>query len=79
VRSSGALIVTLSTVMPGLVPGIHAFLSFWTKDVDGRDKPGHDENREVDDGVFEYTCRALFSHGMIRTNGNKGFACASFF
>ena len=27
-------------VMPGLVPGIHAFLS--KQDVDGRDKPGHD-------------------------------------
>src|SRR6476646_470419 len=30
----------LSFVMPGLVPGIHAFLS--KQDVDGRDKPGHD-------------------------------------
>jgi hypothetical protein len=30
--------------MPGLVPGIHAFIPFATKqDVDGRDKPGHDE------------------------------------
>jgi hypothetical protein len=29
--------------MPGLDPGIHAFLSRGTKDVDGRDKPGHDE------------------------------------
>jgi hypothetical protein len=29
--------------MPGLVPGIHVFLSGCTKDVDGRDKPGHDE------------------------------------
>jgi hypothetical protein len=28
--------------MPGLVPGIHAGI----QDVDGRDKPGHDE-REV--------------------------------
>ena len=27
-------------VMPGLVPGIHAF--FCIKNVDGRDKPGHD-------------------------------------
>jgi hypothetical protein len=26
--------------MPGLVPGIHVF--FVGKDVDGRDKPGHD-------------------------------------
>jgi hypothetical protein len=29
--------------MPGLVPGIHVFVSDMTKDVDGRDKPGHDE------------------------------------
>ncbi|CCD91284.1 hypothetical protein BRAO375_1450006 [Bradyrhizobium sp. ORS 375] len=30
------------SVMPGLVPGIHAVLSM-LNDVDGRDKPGHDE------------------------------------
>jgi 2-oxoglutarate ferredoxin oxidoreductase subunit beta len=28
--------------MPGLVPGIHVFLAA-CQDVDGRDKPGHDE------------------------------------
>ena len=28
--------------MPGLVPGIHVLLA-GGKDVDGRDKPGHDE------------------------------------
>jgi len=28
--------------MPGLVPGIHVFLTGGSKDVDGRDKPGHD-------------------------------------
>jgi hypothetical protein len=28
--------------MPGLVPGIHVFSSA-REDVDGRDKPGHDE------------------------------------
>jgi hypothetical protein len=28
--------------MPGLVPGIHVFLCC-NKDMDGRDKPGHDE------------------------------------
>jgi hypothetical protein len=33
----------LSFVMPGLVPGIHVFIGR-TKDVDGRDKPGHDES-----------------------------------
>ena len=29
--------------MPGLVPGIHVLLYLPKKDVDGRDKPGHDE------------------------------------
>jgi len=28
--------------MPGLVPGIHDFSLDW-QDVDGRDKPGHDD------------------------------------
>jgi hypothetical protein len=28
--------------MPGLVPGIHVLLAMQIKDVDGRDKPGHD-------------------------------------
>jgi hypothetical protein len=31
-----------STVIPGLVPGIHVFATSWFQDVDGRDKPGHD-------------------------------------
>jgi hypothetical protein len=30
--------------MPGLVPGIHVFEPGCTKDVDGRDKPGHDDD-----------------------------------
>jgi hypothetical protein len=29
-------------VMPGFMPGIHVFLHC-VQDVDGRDKPGHDE------------------------------------
>ena len=29
--------------MPGLVPGIHVLTVQQQKDVDGRDKPGHDE------------------------------------
>ena len=32
----------LSVVMPALVAGIHVFLAHPIKDVDGRDKPGHD-------------------------------------
>jgi hypothetical protein len=30
-------------VMPGFMPGIHVFL-YGAQDVDGRDRPGHDEN-----------------------------------
>jgi hypothetical protein len=29
--------------MPGLVPGIHVLSLRSKKDVDGRDKPGHDD------------------------------------
>jgi hypothetical protein len=29
--------------MPGLVPGIHVLERQYQKDVDGRDKPGHDD------------------------------------
>jgi D-alanyl-D-alanine dipeptidase len=34
--------------MPGLVPGIHVLAAFATlKDVDGRDKPGHDGKEPI--------------------------------
>jgi POT family proton-dependent oligopeptide transporter len=33
--------------MPGLVPGIHVLPGAEIKDVDGRDKPGHDENERA--------------------------------
>ena len=33
----------MKLVMPGLVPGIHVFVSRCRKDVDGRVKPGHDD------------------------------------
>jgi hypothetical protein len=29
--------------LPGLVPGIHALTHERKKDMDGRDKPGHDD------------------------------------
>jgi len=29
--------------MPGLVPGIHVSVTIRAKDVDARDKPGHDD------------------------------------
>jgi hypothetical protein len=33
--------------MPGPVPGIHVFAPAMTKDVDGRDKPGHDGKQAI--------------------------------
>ena len=39
--------LSASIVMPGLVPGIHVLASRSRKDVDGRDKPDHDEKRAV--------------------------------
>jgi hypothetical protein len=49
--------------MPGLVPGIHVLI-YAGKDVDGRDKPGHDESKT----------RVV---GIIGTNHSAGFACAA--
>jgi hypothetical protein len=42
-RSFGSARPVVPAVMPGLVPGIHALQRPRKKDVDGRDKPGHDE------------------------------------
>ena len=45
-------------VMPGLVPGIHALRCLATKkDVDGRDKPGHDKSLRWD----QFACAAGLS------------------
>jgi hypothetical protein len=35
-------------VMPGLVPGIHDLSTAETKDVDGRNKSGHDDGDNID-------------------------------
>jgi len=43
--------------MPDLVPGIHAFLGA-EQDVDGRDKPGHDD--QIDCILLQITKRAPF-------------------
>jgi ring-1,2-phenylacetyl-CoA epoxidase subunit PaaB len=49
-RSGGAArkraLLPSSSVMPGLVPGIHVLLRQDQKDVDGRDKPGHDDGTQ---------------------------------
>src|ERR1700736_2556993 len=46
-RGFGAAIHTAQFVMPGLVPGIHVFKTARTMGVDGRNKSGHDESRNV--------------------------------
>jgi hypothetical protein len=33
--------------MPGLVPGIHVFVSVREKNAGGRDKPGHDDVENI--------------------------------
>jgi hypothetical protein len=42
--------------MPGLVPGIHAFLRFCKQGVDGRDKPGHDDGEAVPLALIGMEC-----------------------
>ena len=37
--------------MPGFVPGIHVLKRGKFKDVDGRDKPGHDEDNVVNSAL----------------------------
>jgi hypothetical protein len=37
--------------MPGNLPGIHVLALHSKKDVDGRDKPGHDEFRKQTDQI----------------------------
>ena len=46
--------------MAGLVPAIHVFLAVIPEDVDARDKPGHDEERETA-GAEITTLRATLS------------------
>jgi hypothetical protein len=40
--------------MPGFMPGIHALLS--RKDMDGRDKPGHDVGKKNGAGLLPRRC-----------------------
>jgi len=45
--------------MPGLVPGIHAFLALGSQDVDGRDKPGHDVDGVLHGG-YDAICGVIW-------------------
>jgi hypothetical protein len=49
-----------NVVMPGLVPGIHVSRARHRIDVDGRDKPGHDENFGLTFYFFAFRFLAVF-------------------
>src|SRR5258708_16099734 len=38
--------------MPALVPGIHVFVATKKQNVDGRDKPGHDDHRGLYETIY---------------------------
>ena len=49
--------------MPGLVPGIHVLIIIQREDVDGRDKPGHDETTDqeaiMNEDIFNTSLRGF--------------------
>jgi hypothetical protein len=45
--------------MPGLAPDIHEFQRFSKRDVDGRDKPGHDTCHSATTGMPSARAAAL--------------------
>ncbi len=51
--------------MPGLVPGIHVLFICRQKDVDGRDKPGHDDGKRQGGGKFSMSRIALLSLQLL--------------
>ena len=62
--ASLAMTASLSVVMPRLSRGIHVLLLAETKDVDGRDEAGHDENIR-----FSYlTTAAVWPNRILRSS-----------
>jgi hypothetical protein len=54
--------------MPGLVPGIHVLTALVDKkDVDGRDKPGHDEDLSKRDYRFNFQTAEFFFFADARS------------
>jgi hypothetical protein len=54
--------------MPGLVPGIHVLFMRSTKDVDGRDEPGHDEELAAPDQAVARERRASGGASAVEEN-----------
>src|SRR4051812_3035407 len=58
---------------PFVMPGIHVFAAYQKKDVDGRDKPGHDKSCHTREGG--YPVRGSFDHSQTpRNTGSPAFA-----
>jgi hypothetical protein len=64
--------------MPGLVPGIFVLFGSRIKNVDGRDKPGHDDKSHGHDGwchlAQELVNSAIYAIGRrtrVRTHGGR--------
>jgi hypothetical protein len=55
--------------MPGLVPGIHVLSPREKKDVDGRDKPGHDEKNQR--AARKHRAALSFSIVIARSEATK--------
>ncbi len=54
--------------MPGLVPGIHALITSQIKDVDGRDKPGHDVGERSITGKVGISHHGYAEHPAFRAS-----------
>jgi hypothetical protein len=62
--------------MAGLVPAIHAFSHSGAKNVDGQDKPGHDEAKCERFLIFDRSQRRFSGSNDIRASFNGGrYAC----
>jgi hypothetical protein len=67
--------------MPGLVPGIHVLRLSRKKNVDGRDKPGHDDETLkiffiiFVDAMFTTSFERLFTNIFDVTGANPAISC----
>src|SRR4051794_34994119 len=64
-QSRRASLAISYSVMPGLDPGIHVFLSGLRKEVDGRDKPGHDDVETDARKTWMAICDSLALAGRV--------------
>jgi hypothetical protein len=68
---------TATLVMPALVAGIHVLPNGCAKDVDGRDKPGHDSKRIVARMKRSEIRERAVSHAPDCASLHPGYACCT--